>query len=139
MELIIKKGAKDFAFMGMRPGDNLTLPMCGSTKLEEGNAGFSPMQVMLFGLGGCMSIDIMNILKKQRQTVDDYEVQMQGHRADATPAVYERVVMHVNISGNVKPEKLEQAIQLSKEKYCSVLHSMRSDIELEVTYTIDNK
>ena len=92
-----------------------------SPNLEEGNIGFSPMELVLEGLAGCMSVDIMMILNKQRQVVESYQVFVKGNRVDDIPRVFESIDMLVEIEGDILPKKIQRAIDLSAEKYCSVL------------------
>lgn len=82
--------------------------------------GVRPMEMMLMSLAGCASMDVLMILEKQRQEVKNYHVDAEGLRADATPAVYQNITLHFQVSGDVKLEKLQEAIRLSAEKYCSV-------------------
>lgn len=94
----------------------------------------SPMEYVLMGVAGCSSIDIISILKKQRQEITDYTVEVNGIREkieDATP--FKKIEVSVFLEGDVKPEKAKKAAQLSFEKYCSVSKT------LEPTAVIDYK
>lgn len=81
--------------------------------------GLRPMELILMGLAGCSSFDVLNILRKQRQEIDDLSVVVQGERADAMPAVYTDILLKFTAKGKVDPIKLEKAISISIEKYCS--------------------
>ncbi len=135
MEIIVKKSIKDFSFIASNGETNIAL--CAGPKLEEGNTAFRPMQMLLASLGGCMSIDIMMILKKQRQEVNNLEVKVIGDRAEGTPAYFNKIIIEVHVKGKVKEEKLQQAIRLSEEKYCSVYHSLRSDMDIKTKYFLN--
>jgi len=100
--------------------------LSAGTKYGGTDDALSPMQLVLSALGGCMSIDVVLILQKQKQIVDDYEVTITGNRVDATPAVFTDINIHINVTGEVEGSKLKKAIQLSEEKYCSV-HRMLED------------
>lgn len=83
--------------------------------------GISPMQMLLLGLGSCASIDIVLILKKQHQAIEDIQVEVEGQRAANPPRPYENIHLHFLIKGtDLDSHKVERAIQLSTEKYCGV-------------------
>lgn len=84
------------------------------------NAGARPMEVLLMGMGGCTTFDVMSILKKTRQQVSDCLVELDATRADAVPAVYTAIHVHFKVYGTDLDEgKVERAVKLSAEKYCS--------------------
>lgn len=84
------------------------------------NRGARPMEMLLMGLGGCTSIDVMMMLNKARQEVTDCRVVIEAERADAVPAVFTRIHVHFIVSGrDIKANRVERAVQLSAEKYCS--------------------
>ena len=98
--------------------------------------GVRPMELVLMGLGGCTSIDLGLILKKQRQQLVDYQVEVSATR-DETPAkAFKSINIHFNLTGNLEAEKVEKAIELTLTKYCSVALSLSKDIEITATYTI---
>ncbi|MGL4651464.1 MAG: OsmC family protein [Caldilineaceae bacterium] len=82
--------------------------------------GVSPMQMLLLGLGGCASVDVVEILRKQRQPLSGFEVEVSGERAEEPPRPWQRMHMRFVATGAVDPNKLERAIALSVEKYCGV-------------------
>lgn len=82
--------------------------------------GARPMEMMLLGLGGCTSFDVMSILQKSRQDVTDCTAELQAERADAIPAVFTAIHIHFVITGrNLKENQVRRAVDLSAEKYCS--------------------
>ncbi|ARU58552.1 MAG: OsmC family protein [Pseudomonadales bacterium] len=84
------------------------------------NQGPRPMEMMLMGLGGCTSFDVMSILKKSRQDVVDCVATLEAQRADTVPSVFTDIHVHFTISGrNLKENLVKRAVQLSAEKYCS--------------------
>ncbi|UXZ04298.1 OsmC family protein [Moraxella nasicaprae] len=86
----------------------------------EKQHGASPMELILLGLGGCASYDVVTILKKSRQVVHDVRCEMTAKRADAVPAVYTDIHLHFVVTGeNIKESQVAKAIELSAEKYCS--------------------
>ncbi len=84
------------------------------------NKGPRPMEMMLLGLGGCTSFDVMSMLKKSRQDVTDCYAELEAERADAIPAVFTKIRIHFVVTGKeLKEAQVKRAITLSAEKYCS--------------------
>jgi putative redox protein len=102
----------------------------------DGGAGPSPMQVAAIGLAGCMAADVASILEKGRQPFTGLRVSFRGERAATPPRRFTRVTLHFHVAGAVAPEAVDRAIALSREKYCSVWHSLRPDIELITAFDI---
>ena len=101
------------------------------------NAGARPMEVVLMGLGGCTTFDVMSILKKTRQQVTDCVVELQGERADAVPSVYTSIHVHFKVYGiKLDDAKVERAVKLSAEKYCSA-SLMLSQGNVEITHSFE--
>jgi putative redox protein len=113
--------------------------MDGSPEIGGVNAGARPMQLLLMGLGGCSSIDVLNILKKQKQQVDQYNVVVSATRVDDIPSTFEEIHIQFNVSGNVTEEKLERAINLSVEKYCSGGKILEKSAKITSSYTLNKK
>lgn len=85
------------------------------------NYGVRPMQMLLMGLGGCSAIDIIMILKKQRQDVRDYKMIIKGDReVGKEPSLWKKIILEFHIYGNVDEDKAKKAVELSLNKYCSV-------------------
>lgn len=83
--------------------------------------GPTPMELLLMSLGGCTAMDVISILRKMRQDVTDYRVEVHGTRATEHPKVYTEIeVVHVITGHNVSPERAQHAVELSAETYCSV-------------------
>lgn len=98
------------------------------TKPENGgqNFGVRPMQLLLMGLGGCSGIDIVSILKKQRQEVTGFKMYIDGERAPGKePSIWESAHVVFELSGNIDEAKARKACELSMEKYCSVAETLR--------------
>ncbi|RFZ94276.1 OsmC family peroxiredoxin [Mucilaginibacter conchicola] len=98
--------------------------------------GIRPMQMLLMGLGGCSAIDVITILKKQRQDVVDYKMVISGDReAGKEPSLWETINLEFHIYGNVDEDKAKKAVELSLDKYCSVaatLYKAEADINWQV-------
>ncbi|WP_291525382.1 OsmC family protein [Acidithiobacillus sp.] len=96
------------------------LVMDGSVEIGGRNLGPRPMELLLMGLGGCSSIDVVMILQKSRQDVRDCVVEISARRADQDPKVFTEIHLHFMISGKaLDPKRVAHAIGLSAEKYCS--------------------
>lgn len=98
--------------------------------------GPSPMQALAFALAGCMAMDVVHMLKKGRHEMRGLKADLTGQRADAEPRRFTHITLHYTITGDVPKPAVERAIALSKEKYCSVWHSMRQDVPFDVTFTV---
>jgi len=99
----------------------------------DNSPGVSPMQTLLLGLGSCSTIDVVMILEKGRQQLDDIEVEIEGKRAEELPRPYETIHMHYTLKGkNLDTKKVERALELSTEKYCGV-HATLSGVA-KITY-----
>lgn len=90
------------------------------------NFGIRPMQMLLMGMGGCSAIDIVMILKKQRQEVKDFSIKIVGEREKGKePSLWEDIKVVFTLTGNIDKEKAERACELSMNKYCSVAETLR--------------
>ncbi len=103
---------------------------------SKSHDGPSPMQALAIGLAGCMAIDVVDIIRKGRHDLRGLRVAFSGARAAEPPKRFEEIALHYIIEGNVPLQAVERAIALSREKYCSVWHSMRQDIALTVTHEV---
>jgi putative redox protein len=106
-------------FLG-ESGSGHTVVMDGPAELGGRNLGVRPMEMLLLGVGGCSSFDVMNMLDKSRQQVTDCRVEMTAERADAVPAVFTKIHLHFVVTGHdLKENQVRRAVELSAEKYCS--------------------
>jgi putative redox protein len=97
-----------------------TVVMDGPADAGGKNLGVRPMEMMLLGMGGCTAFDVVHILRKSRQPISDCVAEIDASRADADPKVFTRIHVHFIVSGKgLDPRRVEQAIKLSAEKYCS--------------------
>lgn len=99
-------------------------------------AGPSPMQALAFALAGCMSMDLVSILQKGRHDIRGLHARLTGRRNEEAPKRFLTVDLHFTVTGTVPRDAIERAIQLSRDKYCSVWQSMRQDIRLTVTVEV---
>ena len=113
------KWVEQVSFLGETESSHAVL-MDGSPAAGGRNLGPRPMEMLLLGAGGCTSFDVVSILKKSRQAISDYYVELDAERAETDPKVFTKIHMHFVVTGkDIKPEAVEKAIKLSAEKYCS--------------------
>jgi putative redox protein len=98
--------------------------------------GIRPMQMLLMGLGGCSGIDIVSILKKQRQTVTGFRMLLEGARQQGKePSLWENIHVIFELQGDIDPDKAKKACELSMEKYCSVAATLR-EARCKITWEV---
>jgi putative redox protein len=103
---------------------------------SSSQAGPSPVQALVAALAGCMAIDVVDILKKGRHPLTALSATLTASRAEGTPARLTQVDLHYRVSGRVPESAVTRAIQLSRDKYCSVWHSLRQDIVFHTSFDI---
>ena len=103
-----------------------TVKMDTSPETGGDNFGIRPMQLLLMGLGGCSGIDILSILKKQRQNVTGFRMRIEGEREPGKePSLWKNIELVFEFEGEVELDKAEKACALSMEKYCSVSETLK--------------
>lgn len=103
---------------------------------SDNHEGVSPMYALAFALAGCMAVDVVLILQKGRHALSGLDVSFRGERAEGPPSYFTDITLHYSIVGTPPPEAVQRAIDLSREKYCSVLHTLRPDLRLTITHEI---
>lgn len=98
--------------------------------------GVSPMESLLMASAACSSIDVEMIMEKMRQKIENIKVEVEGVRAETHPAVFTKIHLHYIVEGNIKEEKLQEALKLSMEKYCSVSVMLKATADISHTYEI---
>ncbi|QKT04181.1 OsmC family protein [Ectothiorhodospiraceae bacterium 2226] len=131
------KWVEGMAFLG-ESGSGHTVLMEGPPEAGGRNLGIRPMEMMLLGLGGCTSFDVMAILRKQRQAVTDCVAELAAERADSQPKVFTRIHVHFVVTGrDLKEAPVRRAVELSAEKYCSAsIMLARGGVEITHDYEI---
>ncbi len=110
-------------------------------KKEAGGqaAASGPMEMVLFGLGGCTGVDVETILKKMKVPVENFEIDIYAERAEEHPKVYTRIDMTYHFRGkNLPLNKLERAVKLSKDTYCSVSAMLAATVKITTKVEIHN-
>jgi len=114
-----------------------TVSIDGSPAVGGEGKGARPMELVLMSLGGCSSIDIISILKKARQPLDDLAVSIEAERQQGVePALFTKIHAHYIITGDVAPERVKQAVDLSLSKYCSVARILEPTATLTWSWEI---
>lgn len=127
------KWVEEMTFVG-ESGSGHSVLMDGPPDLGGRNLGIRPMEMILLGLGGCTSFDVMLILKRARQAVTDCVVELKAERAETNPKVFTRIHVHFIVSGeNLKENQVKRAVELSAEKYCSA-SIMLAQAGVEITH-----
>ena len=119
----------DLVFGGTAGAATMTLDSASSE-------GPSPVQALCFALAGCMAMDVVHIVKKGRHDLKGLKVNLTAQRAEEDPRRVTSVDLKYTITGNVPKDQIQRAIDLSRDKYCSVWHSLRPDITLEISFTV---
>jgi putative redox protein len=110
---------RDVMFVG-ESGSGHSVVMDGAPDAGGHNLGFRPMEMLLLGLGGCSAFDVLMILRRGRQQVTDCVVDVDADRAQTDPKVFTRIRMRYVVTGrNLDPNKVNRAVDLSAQKYCS--------------------
>jgi putative redox protein len=130
------KWVQDVMFLG-ESGSGHSVVMDGAPDAGGRNLGVRPMEMLLLGLGGCSAFDVMLILKRGREAVTDCVVDIDAERATTDPKVFTKIQMHYTVTGHALDlKKVERAVALSAEKYCSASAIMAKTAELTHTITI---
>ena len=103
---------------------------------SDSQAGPSPPQAVAMALAGCMAIDVADIVIKGRRRLVALEARITAERAPEPPRRFTHFTLHFAVSGDVPDHMVARAIQLSRDKYCSVWHSLRGDIALDTTFEV---
>lgn len=104
---------------------------------RERDSASSPMELLLVALGSCTGVDVVSILKKKREEVTAYSVEVSGQRRAEHPRSYQRMELHHIVTGrNISERSVAQAIELSEQKYCSVAATLRPTAEIVSSFEI---
>ncbi len=127
MKISLKRVDDAFHFEAKNE-DGRTVQIDAAEKIGGHNQGVRPMQMLLMALAGCSGIDVISILKKQKQQIDDFQTEVEGHQEDikeTAAKVFADIKIHFILKGKIDPEKAKRAVELSMKKYCSVEKTLR--------------
>ncbi len=128
--VVLRWSGEGLRFVGGPPGGPETVVD------GDGAAGPAPMQLLLLSLAGCMAIDVRLILEKSRVPLEAMTVEATGVRAEEDPRRYVQVELVYRLTGPGEADegKIQRAVDLSRERYCSVLHTLAPDLDLEIRF-----
>jgi putative redox protein len=125
MLIELKRVDEDFSFEARDTQGHIVRIDAGAATGGH-DQGVRPMQMLLMGLGGCSGIDIVSILKKQKQRIEDFTIQIDGDREGGKePSLWESATIRFLLKGDIDPGKAQRAVELSMTKYCSVAETLR--------------
>lgn len=137
MKKAIARQIQGMTFTG-KADSNHWVMMDGSVAEGGSAAATSPKELVLVGLGGCTGMDVALILKKKRVQVDEFVLNVTAEEAEDYPRIFTKIhIEYVFRGNNIKPADVEQAIELSQTKYCSVSAMLRKSAELTHSYRIE--
>ncbi|NLC57490.1 MAG: OsmC family protein [Armatimonadetes bacterium] len=127
---------QDLSFTGTADS-GFHVPLGAAMEAGGGEDGFRPMELLLVGLAGCTAMDVIAILRKQRQEVTSFEVKVRGERAANHPRVFTTIELEYHVRGRgINRAAVEKAIALSETKYCSAIAMLRQSASVRHRYQI---
>jgi putative redox protein len=134
MKINIKRLNDNF-HMEAKNEDGNSIQMDSAPDIGGEGKGMRPMQLLLAAVGGCSAIDVILILKKQKQVIEDFEVEVEGEREKIEDySLFRDICLHFKFKGKVDQEKAERAVKLSVDKYCSVSKTLEPTAK--ITYKV---
>lgn len=118
--------------------DGLSIQLDGSPEIGGVNGGVRPMQAVLMAMAGCSAIDVVALLKKMRQPLDDLQIKVKADQVDDVPAVFSTIHIHYILTGDIDTDKAEKAVNLSIEKYCSVSKMLEKAATITHSWELTN-
>ncbi len=135
MATVVKWQGK-MAFEAITEGGHSVL-MDASSEVGGEDRGPRPMEMVLMGLGGCTGIDVILMLQKSKQAIEDCQIEITAERTDSVPRVYRDIHVHFKVFGrDLNEKKVKRAVGLSAEKYCSVSRMLESAVSISHDYEI---
>jgi putative redox protein len=138
MKVVLKR-LNDACHLEARNEQGAIIHADGAPEIGGKNLGFRPMQLLLAGIGSCSCMDIISILQKQKQTLDELEVSVDGDREkNKTPSLFEKIHVHFHLTGHLDEDKVKRAVDLSMKTYCSVARILEKTAVITYTFEITN-
>lgn len=137
MKINLKRVNDAVHFEGTSSSSKIKVHIDGSPEIGGQELGVRPMELVLMALGSCSVLDLINILKKQRQDIKDIDIEVSGERSTNVPSVFTDIHLQFRISGNnIDRDKAEKAAELAVKKYCSV-HDMLAAGGVNIDYSVE--
>ncbi|MGE0560274.1 MAG: OsmC family protein [Flavobacteriales bacterium] len=137
MEINLQRKNKAFHYEATNP-DKIIVNIDANVAIGGEGKGVRPMELVLMGLGGCASIDLGLILKKQKQELEDYRLTITATRKDNVAKTFDTINLDFLLWGKLDNEKVEKAIGLTLTKYCSVALSLSNEIKITSSFKINH-
>ncbi|KQN33325.1 osmotically inducible protein OsmC [Pedobacter sp. Leaf41] len=133
---LIRKSGK-FNFEAVNES-GFTVELDAKAAIGGEGKGFRPMEMLLVGLGGCSGIDMVNVLTKQKEPLEDIKIAINATRKDEEmPPIFDEIEIHFDLSGDLNPTKVERALAMTFDKYCSVSNILGRSAKINFTYNIN--
>ncbi len=136
MKVELKRVNDAVHFEASASSSNVKVHIDGSPEMGGEGLGVRPMEMVLMALASCSALDLVSILKKQKQDLKDFSVSVEGQRREELPPVFTKIDMTFTLMGDIDPAKADRAAELAVKKYCSV-HDMLVAGGVDINYTID--
>lgn len=137
MKINIKRIDDNFHMEAINEEGN-TLHMDGSPNIGGQGKGMRPTELLLAAVGGCSAIDVVLILKKQKQQIESFEIEVEGKKESVEEySLFREICIHFKLTGKVDKEKAEKAVQLSLDKYCSVSKTLEPTARITHKVTVN--
>lgn len=135
INLIRKSGKFNFE---AENSSGFTVELDAKQEIGGEGKGFRPMEMLLIGLGGCSGIDMVNVLTKQKEPLNDVKIKINATRKDQEmPPIFDVINIHFDLYGALSIQKVERALDMTFEKYCSVSNILGRSAQINFTYTIN--
>lgn len=139
MRIVLNRVDDAFHFEAKNEDGNI-VHIDGAPAIGGSGEGARPMQLLVMGLGGCSAMDIILILKKQKQVIEDLSIVLEGERhEDRTPATFKKIHVTYNFKGDLSPKKVKRAVDLGITKYCSVTKILEESCEITYDSNINGE
>lgn len=136
MEINLVRKSGKFNFEAENSG-GFTVDLDAKPAIGGEGKGFRPMEMLLIGLGGCSGIDVVNVLTKQKEPLDDVKISIKATRKDEEmPPIFDVIDIHFDLYGALSVQKVERALNMTFDKYCSVSNILGRSATINFTYTI---
>ena len=136
MKVELKRVNDATHFEASAPSSTVKVHIDGSPEIGGLGLGVRPMELVLMALASCSSLDLVSILKKQKQTIDKFSVDVEAERREQIPTIFTKIHLLFNLSGDIDPAKADRAAELAVKKYCSV-HDMLEAGGVEISYSLN--
>jgi putative redox protein len=138
MKISVKRTNDNYRMEATNENGN-QIVMDASKNIGGEESGFRPTQLLLAAVGGCTAIDVIMILKKQRQEIESFEVEVDGEKEKVEEySLFRNIVLHYKLKGKIDRDKAERAIQLSLDKYCSVSKTLEPTAKITFRLSLND-